>query len=98
MRGRIAVHSITAEAFEEADEQRETPELRLEALADARARGVAGNTGRIDQDPAPGWAGERLIDPRGDDWEPPVAADPNAPFVYLLAPPGPKSPPLGRAT
>ncbi|MGH2546699.1 MAG: sialidase family protein, partial [Actinomycetota bacterium] len=72
------------EAFQEAQEQRETTELRLEALAEARARGVAGKTGRIGQAPAPGWAGQQLMDPRGDDWEPAVAADPNAPYVYLL--------------
>jgi hypothetical protein len=72
------------ERFEEAQEQRETTELRLEALREARARGVAGKTGRIEQDPAPGWAGQQLMDPRGDDWEPAVAADPNAPFVYLI--------------
>jgi hypothetical protein len=72
------------ERFEEAEEQRETTELRLEALAEARHRGVAGKTGRINQKPAAGWAGEQLLDATGDDWEPAVAADPNAPYVYVL--------------
>jgi hypothetical protein len=72
------------EAIEEAEEQRETTELRLEALAEARAQGVAGKTGRIAGVPAPGWTGEQLMDPRADDWEPAVAADPTSTFVYLL--------------
>jgi hypothetical protein len=72
------------EKFEEAEEQRETTELRLEALAKARTRGIAGKTGRIDRAPAPGWVGQQLMDPLGDDWEPAVAVDPNAPYIYLL--------------
>ena len=77
-------HARAPQAVAEAEEQRETTELRLEALAEARAQGVAGKTGRITQAPAPGWAGEQLMDPRTDDWEPAVAADPHSPFVYLL--------------
>lgn len=72
------------EAIEEAEEQEETTELRLEALQEARERGVAGKTGPIAGAAAPGWTGERLMDPRADDWEPAVAADPNGPYVYLL--------------
>jgi hypothetical protein len=72
------------EAIEEAEEQQETTELRLEALAEARAEGVAGQTGRIVSQPAAGWVGEQLMDPRTDDWEPAVAADPNSRFVYLI--------------
>ena len=34
--------------------------------------------------PAVGWSGERLLNPATDDWEPAVAADRNAPYVYLL--------------
>ena len=33
---------------------------------------------------APGWAGEQLMNVTTDDWEPAIAADPNAPFVYML--------------
>jgi hypothetical protein len=45
--------------------------------------GVAPPTGAFDNAPAPGWAGERLFG-RGNDWEPDVAADPSAPFVYVV--------------
>src|SRR5689334_14108383 len=31
-----------------------------------------------------GWLGSRLLSPRTDDWEPAVAADPHAPYVYML--------------
>ena len=34
---------------------------------------------------AAGWAGEQLMDAAADDWEPAVAADPSAPWVYLLS-------------
>src|ERR671939_674328 len=33
---------------------------------------------------APGWLGSRVITPATDDWEPAVATDPKAPYVYLL--------------
>jgi len=72
------------EAIEEAEEQQETTELRLEALAEARAQGIAGKTGRIVRQRAPGWTGEQLMDPRTDDWEPAVAADQTSSFVYLI--------------
>ena len=72
------------EQVEEAEEQRETTELRLEALREARARGVAGKTGKIELAPTSGWVGEQLMDPRTDDWEPAVAADPTSSFVYLI--------------
>jgi hypothetical protein len=41
-------------------------------------------TERIDRAPAPGWAGERIVNRTGDDWEPAIAADPNRPYVYIL--------------
>jgi hypothetical protein len=69
---------------EEAQEQRETVELREEALEQARAAGIAGKTGPITNAPAPGWVGERLLRFSDDDWEPAIATDPNAPFVYVL--------------
>lgn len=34
--------------------------------------------------PAPGWLGENVVNREGDDWEPAVAADPHAPYVYIL--------------
>jgi len=45
--------------------------------------GVAPRTGPYAHVPAPGWAGERLFG-NGDDWEPDTAADPSAPFVYVV--------------
>ena len=36
-------------------------------------------------DPAPGWSGEYVLNAAADDWEPAIAADPNAPYVYVLA-------------
>ncbi|MGH2634541.1 MAG: sialidase family protein [Actinomycetota bacterium] len=63
----------------------EQTEERLEALAEANASGVAWHVrATAAGPPAPGWAGEQAIDPVADDWEPAIAADPNAPFVYLM--------------
>ncbi len=69
---------------EEIAEQSEGTQERLEALEEARAEGTLGVIEPITNTPAPGWAGERIANPTGDDWEPAVAADPNAPFVYIL--------------
>ncbi len=65
-------------------EQQEGTEQRLEALESARAAGTLGVTERVRRTPAPGWAGERIVNETADDWEPAVAADPNAPYVYIL--------------
>ncbi len=69
---------------EELEEQAERTEGRLEALAEAEAAGALGRIGPLRRSPAPGWRGERLLDDVGDDWEPAVATDPNARFVYVL--------------
>lgn len=69
---------------EELQEQRELTDRRLEALADARAAGAVGRIDRVRGRAAAGWAGERLVDATADDWEPAIAADPRAPYVYLL--------------
>jgi BNR repeat-like domain len=69
---------------EELEEQAETTENRLEALEAAREAGRLGVIEPFVRHPAPGWAGERLMHPTADDWEPAIAADPNAPWVYLL--------------
>lgn len=69
---------------EEVAEQTEGTAERLEALEEARAAGEVGRIERIRTAPAVGWAGERLVNATGDDWEPAVAADPAAPYVYLL--------------
>ena len=71
-------------AAEEAEEQAQTTDRRLQALLEAQRRGEVGRTSRLVTLAAPGWAGEQLIHPTADDWEPAIAADPAAPFVYVL--------------
>jgi hypothetical protein len=69
---------------EEAQEQTESTQERLEALREARAAGIFGRRERIVRKPAAGWAGEQLVNVGTDDWEPAIATDSNAPFVYVL--------------
>jgi hypothetical protein len=69
-----------AEVEEEAHETQE----RLEALEKAIAEGRFGSARPIANHPAPGWTGEQLFTPKTDDWEPAVAADPRAPYVYMI--------------
>ncbi len=69
---------------EELEEQEEKTDQRLEALALARREGTLGVIERIRREPAPGWAGERIVNEIEDDWEPAIAADPNRPFVYVM--------------
>ena len=71
-----------AEALQE---QQESTQERLEALRGARGAGRFGKRQRILAAPAAGWAGEQLMNVSTDDWEPAIAADPNAPFVYMIA-------------
>ncbi len=65
-------------------EQTETTDLRLEALERARVSGLVGRQGPFARTAAPGWAGETVMSATGDDWEPAIAADPTAPYVYVL--------------
>ena len=65
-------------------EQAVTTSQREAALAAALDEGRFGEPERATGRAAEGWSGQRLMDPDGDDWEPAVAADPRAPFVYLL--------------
>lgn len=74
-----------AQRIEEAVEQRETTTERLEALREARADGLFGRRERIARIRVPGWVGEQVMNAGADDWEPAIAADPNAPYVYLLS-------------
>jgi len=69
---------------EEAQEQAETTEKRLEALRDARAAGRFGRIQAIRGVAAPGWDGAQVMGARTDDWEPAVAADPASGYVYLI--------------
>jgi hypothetical protein len=71
---------------EEAAEQAEGIARRREALERAIGAGVEVGQQRPAGDaPTPGWAGEQPFEATApDDWEPAVAADPSAPWVYVL--------------
>src|SRR5918995_1279462 len=69
---------------EEAEEQAETTQKRLEALRQARAAGRFGSVRVVRGAAAPGWDGAELMDARTDDWEPAIAADPGSGYVYLI--------------
>lgn len=68
----------------ELEEQAEKTEHRLEELEAALEAGTVGVIERVLRRRAPGWAGERLLNPAGNDWEPAIATDPSRPFVYVL--------------
>jgi hypothetical protein len=65
-------------------EQKLTTQARLEALREARAAGRFGRAQAVTTAAAAGWSGARVMDPKTDDWEPAVAADPGSSYVYLL--------------
>lgn len=71
-------------SLQEAEDPAGATADRLAALANARTSGAFATTGAATSNPAPGWVGERVLGRRTDDWEPAVAADPNAPYVYML--------------
>jgi hypothetical protein len=66
------------------EELAEQTEHRRDALEEADAQGIDWRATSVAATPAPGWVGEQVADPNGDDWEPAIAADPNSPYVYLL--------------
>ena len=70
--------------IEEAQEEAELTAERLEALQAAKAAGKFGSQVAATTNPAPGWVGSRVLSSTFDDWEPAVAADLKAPYVYLL--------------
>jgi hypothetical protein len=70
--------------IEEAQEEAELTAERLEALEAAKAAGKFGSKVAATTSPATGWVGSRVLSSTFDDWEPAVAADPKAPYVYLL--------------
>jgi hypothetical protein len=77
------------DADAEAEEQHEGVQQRIEAWQAAKKAGKDGQRGPRTylQAAAPGrsaWVGEIPIDLAADDWEPAIAADPSAPWVYLL--------------
>ena len=74
---------------EEREEQAEGVEHRVEAWEEAMREGRAGQDGKRTYlkpaaAPAVAWVGEVPIDPVADDWEPAIAADAAAPYVYVL--------------
>jgi len=70
----------------EAEEQQQETAERLEALRDARDAGTFGaRVAPTAFTPAQGWAGEAVLNPKRDDWEPAIAADPREPYVYVVA-------------
>src|SRR5207244_758257 len=71
---------------QEAQEQQETTDQRNEAFAQAKAAGKTGQVRPANTKPSAGWVGEVPYDTTWDDWEPAIAADPHAPYVYALAP------------
>jgi hypothetical protein len=70
---------------EEAREQAESTAERVDAWHEAKAAGRLRVTQLAAAAPAAGWAGQSVISPTADDWEPAIAADPSAPYVYLLS-------------
>jgi hypothetical protein len=56
----------------------------LDALHQATGEGTAGVRAPVPRLPLRGWSGERVVSNRYDDWEPAIAADPNAPDLYRL--------------
>jgi hypothetical protein len=71
----------------EAAEQGELAEERNGAFEQAQEQGTAGQArpkGSAAAAPVAGWAGERPVDAAADDWEPAIAADPHAAYVYTV--------------
>jgi len=62
----------------------DTTDLRLQALHDAAAAGTLGVDAVVPRTAPAGWSGEHVVSHRYDDWEPAIAADPHAPYVYRL--------------
>jgi len=78
--GRGGGNEVLQELSEQTDE-------RLEAIEEAKAEGIRWRVRTkaiAAAAPTPGWVGETVADPATDDWEPAIAADPSAPFVYLM--------------
>jgi hypothetical protein len=68
----------------EVEEEAEETEKRLEELEQAKVAGRFGAQIAATTTPAPGWVGSRVMNSTTDDWEPAVATDPAAPYVYML--------------
>jgi hypothetical protein len=69
----------------EAEEQQERTEKRNVAFEEARREGKSGQVRLAAAPAASGWVGEIPMDTTWDDWEPAIAADPKASYIYVLA-------------
>src|SRR5204862_3178840 len=69
----------------EAEDEAALTQDRLDAWREANAAGTLKVNTAAPAAPPAGWAGEQVISQTADDWEPAIAADPNAPYVYLVA-------------
>ena len=83
--GRAAANASPGRAgsLEALDEGQLTAQ-RVDALVRAQSRGAFGAPAKPKTQPASGWVGSRLLSANTDDWEPAVATDQKAPWVYLL--------------
>jgi hypothetical protein len=68
----------------EAQDEGALTALRVDAFVQALSRGTFGAPAKQTTQPATGWVGSHLLSANTDDWEPAVATDPKAPWVYLL--------------
>ena len=68
----------------EVQEEGELTAARVAAYQRALSNGTAGQKGGSGT-AAKGWVGEQPYDTIADDWEPAIAADPHASYVYALA-------------
>ena len=83
--GRAAVPASPARGGSlEAQDEGQLTAQRVDALVQALSRGTFGAPAQQTTQPASGWVGSRLLSLNTDDWEPAVATDPKAPWVYLL--------------
>src|SRR5689334_15467935 len=67
----------------EAQDDGQLTAQRVDAFVRAVSRGF-GAPAKPTTQAATGWVGSRLLSANTDDWEPAVATDPKAPWVYLL--------------
>ena len=68
----------------EAEREADGTAARIQAWRDAKAAGTLRVNAAAPAAPPSGWAGEQVVSPTADDWEPAIAADPNSPYVYVL--------------
>lgn len=74
---------VGAACYGSTRESRRASEDRRRETDEVDRAGVPARAGPVRRDPANGWLGAQVFG-RGNDWEPATAADPSAPFVYIL--------------